>query len=135
MLYEQKSIFSKIDIKDAYLQLALHPDSYIYAGLCTIFGNYMLTRMYYGYRNSGFSLECAVYHTLPSKMKDNKEEMVFNLADDLILASDNMEMAQILLKDVLALLDEANFSLNPAKCQFFMTKVEFIGNIVFKAGL
>src|SRR6266542_2997083 len=55
--------------------------------------------------------------------------------DDVIIYSSNLDEYKRHIKAVLEKIKEANLKLKPSKCQWFQTKLKFVGHLVGRNGI
>ncbi|XP_053385838.1 uncharacterized protein LOC123539936 [Mercenaria mercenaria] len=123
------TVYSKLDISNAYHQLELHPDSREITTFITHVGMFRYKRLLQG-------VSCA------SEMFQKVLEQVLqncpgtrNIMDDIIVHAPTKDEHQKCLENVLRVLHEKGFTLNPSKCQFEMSKVTFMGNVLSEHGV
>ncbi|XP_053374880.1 uncharacterized protein K02A2.6-like [Mercenaria mercenaria] len=123
------TVYSKLDISNAYHQLELHPDSREVTTFITHVGMFRYKRLLQG-------VSCA------SEMFQKVLEQVLqncpgtrNIMDDIIVHAPTKDEHQKCLENVLRVLHEKGFTLNSSKCQFEMSKVTFMGNVLSEHGV
>lgn len=121
--------FSKLDIKDAFHQLELHPD-------CRHITTFVTTRGLYRYKRLMFGINCAP--EIFQKVLENlliKCDGVINFIDDILVFGDSEEQHDQRLKKVLVVLKENNVLLNKDKCIFKVQKIHFLGHELTVGGV
>ena len=122
-----KKLFSIVDEKDGFWQLRLDDES---SHLCTFntpYGRYRFKRMPFGISSA-------------PEVFQNKNEAIFGdidgvevtLDDIIVAAQDDHEHDEIMRK---LLQNDANVKFNPAKLQYKVSEVKYMGNIVSESGL
>lgn len=123
--------FSTLDLASGYLQIALHEDSMEKTGFSSGFGHYEYTRMPFGLKNSGASLQRYLNHILTGLQ--GLKCLVY--LDDIIIFGKNLTDHNSKLQDVLEVLKKYNLKLQPGKCQFLRKEINYLGHIVGRDGL
>lgn len=120
------SVFTSIDLKDAYTQLQLDPDSQQYCIVNTHRGYYQLTRLIYGISSSA-----AIFQNVMDDILAEIPGVICYIDNILITGSD---MAECVHRTTLVLsrLDKHNVRLRLDKCTWFTSKLEFLGFVVSK---
>lgn len=122
------SVFVSLDLKDAYTQLSLHPDSQDLCVVNTHRGFYKLTRLIYGVASAA-----AIFQSVMEEMLAGIPGVIIYLDNVLIQAeSMNVLIQRTLL--VLGRMDRFNVHLKKPKCEWFVSKLEFLGFIISQHG-
>lgn len=118
---------SSIDLKDAFWQIELDPDSREKTAF-TVPGRplYQFVRMPFGLCNAPQTMCRLMDKVLPSELR----QFVFVYIDDLLVVSENFETHLIRLRAVAKCLREANLSINLEKSKFCMKEIKYLGHIV-----
>uniref|UniRef100_A0A1Y1JUB3 RNA-directed DNA polymerase n=1 Tax=Photinus pyralis TaxID=7054 RepID=A0A1Y1JUB3_PHOPY len=123
---------TSIDLKQAFYQIPLHPDS------CekTAFvvprrGLYEYTVLPFGIANAPATQQ-RLMDTLFGPLLGEK---IFCYLDDIIIISSTFGEHITLLKEVFLKLQEANLTINIEKCQFCRSSLNYLGYLVDKNGL
>lgn len=123
------SVFSKLDMNQAYHQLELHPDS----RYLTTFSSPIGLRRY---KRLVFGVNCAseiFQHTLSQVLQGIPG--VLNMWDDILVYGSSQEEHDRNLDLVLQRLQESGITLNRAKSEFNKTEITFFGCVFSKAGM
>jgi len=124
--------FAIMDFTSGFYQAPLHPDSWEYTAFATFMGNYEWTRLPMGAKGA------------PSYFQQKMAtEVLYNLIhrinelyiDDLIVWGNTFKEFCENLKSVLQRLKEKNIIINPKKCKFLLTSVEYLGHLIDKDGI
>lgn len=121
--------FSKLDIKDAFHQIEIHPDSRYITTFITSTGLYRYKRLMFG-------ISCA-----PEIFQKTLERMllgcegVLNFIDDILTFGKDLEEHNIRLKKVMAVLESNDVMLRREKFIFGVTKVNFLGHELSEEGV
>ena len=126
---EDCTIFSKLDLKNGYLQVPLAAEAIPKTALITPFGLWEFLRMPFGLKNAGMTFQRFMDQVF------NGLNFAFVYIDDVLVASrDRKEHVQH-LREVLGRLRTAGLVLNVAKCSFAQPTVEFLGHTVSSKGV
>ena len=121
--------FTKLDLKDGYHQLELHPDCRDLTTFMTHKGLFRFTRLLYGV-NSGFECFQKQIEQLLAGIPN-----VLNISDDIFIFGKTEEEHNIALTNVLKRLINAGITLNPDKCEFLVQEVVFAGHRITPDGI
>uniref|UniRef100_A0A914HTM2 RNA-directed DNA polymerase n=1 Tax=Globodera rostochiensis TaxID=31243 RepID=A0A914HTM2_GLORO len=123
------SIFSKIDFKDAYLQVELDERSKHLVGLNTHRGLFQYQRLPFGVKSA------------PSIFQKLMDELiaglpgVFVYLDDFVVASANHQDHCSTLRTFFSRLQEWGLRVRLSKCKFMCEQLKFLGHIVSADGI
>ena len=120
--------FSKLDLAQAYHQLPLHEDSRYITTFNTHLGLYRYTRLNYG-TNAAMEI---FQHVLQQNLQGIKG--VLNLADDIFVFGKTRQEHDIALRNCLERLQDRGLTLNPKKCKFLQSSINFFGQIFSQQG-
>ena len=123
------TVFSKLDLNQAYHQIELHPDSRFITVFSTHMGLHRYKRLNYGVNAASEKFQNIIEDALSGL------EGVRNIADDIIIGSRNDTEHETHVKACLQRIREKGLTLNKKKCQFFQPELEFFGNIFGKDGM
>ena len=122
-------IFTKLDLRQGYHQLALDPSTRQVATFNTPWGNYRPQRLVFGAKSSQdvfdevmFRIFGDIHHCL-------------NQRDDILLRGRNETEHREVLKTVLKRARDHGITFNREKCQFGKEQIEFFGHVFTKDGL
>ena len=125
------TVFSTLDIKSAFWQIPLSEESRPVTAFSTPTGHYEWLRCPMGLRNSPLTCQRLVnsmFHGLIGKG-------LFVYMDDLILVSKDTASHLQKLGQVFQKFTQSGLKLNLPKCQFFRSRIEFLGHIVDSQGI
>ncbi|KAF2903689.1 hypothetical protein ILUMI_02484 [Ignelater luminosus] len=125
----QGKIFSKLDIKDAFYQIELAPESRDVTTFITPKGLYRFKRLM-------FCITCApeMYQRIIQQVLQ-KCEGTINYIDDILIYASNEKEHEIRLNKVLDVLEQKGLTLNQKKCIFGKSLVTFMGHILSEKGI
>ncbi|XP_052771110.1 uncharacterized protein K02A2.6-like [Mya arenaria] len=121
--------FTKIDLKNAYLQIEVDDDSKEMLTISTHKGLFRYNRLVFGIASA------------PAIFQRNIEQIMADIPgvqiilDDMIITGETSELHLQTLGRVLQRLEEYNLRVNEGKCEFFKDKVQFCGHEIDSHGL
>ena len=123
--------FTTIIMSWGFYQLPMELKSQNYTALNTLFGSFKWLRMPMGLTGSPNTFQSLMEHVLVG--------LTWNITvpylDDCIIFSKTPEEHNKRLQQVFQRFRDANLKINPGKCAFFRTKVQFLGQVISKNGL
>ena len=126
--------FSTLDLKSGYWQIRVSTSSQEKTAFVTHRGLYEFCVMPFGVRNAPSVFQRLMQSLLLGLKGDSEEEFVDVYLDDIIVFSKTFSDHLIHLQKVFECLEEANLKLNPQKCRFCCSEVEYLGHIVTPNG-
>ncbi len=127
--FHGSTIFSKLDLRQGYLQVPLHPDSRNLTAFVTHTGVFRYTRMPFG-----LSSAPSCFQTIMSTILAGVPGTAIYL-DDVIVHAPNAVVHEQRLRATFAALSQHNLTLNMEKCLFAVPEVDFVGFHVSSEGL
>ena len=121
------AVFSKIDLRNAYLQLELTEESKELCTINTLKGLYRYHQLPFGVASAPAIWQRTIEQVLHGIRK------MQCMIDDIIIAGANEEEHFSILEEVLARLDSHDITINMEKCAFLQSKVEFCGHQIDKS--
>ena len=124
-----KSIFSKIDLIRAYNQIPLESSHVKKSAVTTPFGLFEFLRVPFGLRNAA--------QTFQRFMNEVLRGLDFCVAyiDDVLVASTSTEEHLKHLEQIFQRFEKYGVVINPTKCQFGKSEVEFLGHKISANGI
>lgn len=123
------TIFSSLDIKQAFHQIMIKPDS-------RHITTFITSRGLYRYKRLMFGISCApeiFQKTIEQILKDCDGFFVY--IDDILIYAENEEQHDKRLKSIKNKLSEYNVVLNENKCKIKIPEIEFLGHRISKNGV
>ncbi|XP_055689215.1 uncharacterized protein K02A2.6-like [Lutzomyia longipalpis] len=124
-----KSVYSHIDLSDAYLQIPCDDESSRLLTINTPRGLFKFNRLPPGIRSAP-----GIFQEIVERMLQGIPGVI-SYFDDICVASENSEDHYATLKLVFKRLEEFNFKVRLEKCKFFADSIKFLGIITDKNGL
>ncbi|CAG2213160.1 unnamed protein product [Mytilus edulis] len=121
--------YSKIDLRQAYLQLEMKEESKKYLTINTHRGLYQYNRMLFGVASAPAIWQRTIDQILQGLTG------VQCILDDMVITGKNDREHLVNLEKVMKRLEMYNLSVNKEKCKFFKDEIEFCGHKIDKHGL
>ena len=135
-----KTVFSKIDLKDAFQQIPVHPDDVPKTTITTPFGSFQYHYMPFGLSGASQTFQRFIdtvlrdlYITLPGGKRH--QITVFAYIDDILLASNNSQLHLLELEALFQRLTNYGLRINALKCDFGTSSMEFLGHLISQEGI
>lgn len=127
--FKKAQVFSRLDVKNAFHQCEIHPDSRFITTFITSKGMFRYKRLMFG-------ISCAP--ELFQKIMERillKCEGTVNFIDDIVIFGSNRIEHDQRLQETLKVLEENNVLLNHDKCVYGVNKIDFLGHELSNAGI
>lgn len=115
------TVYSKIDLREGYHQLSLHPDSRHITTFSTHRGLYRYKMLSYGINTAAEQFQ----DVIASAINDIPNPK--NKSDDIIWYGRSHEEHDKALHKLLQRCPDLNLTLNKEKCKFYMSEITFSG--------
>ena len=122
-------IFTKLDLRQGYHQLALDPSTRQVATFSTPWGNYRPQRLVFGGKSSQDVFDEAMFRIF------GDIHHCLNQRDDILLGGRDQTEHREVLETVLKRARDHGITFNREKCQFGVEQIEFFGHVFTKDGL
>ncbi|GKE08140.1 putative reverse transcriptase domain-containing protein [Tanacetum coccineum] len=128
---QRSSVYSKIDPMSGYLQLRVREENILKTAFRTRYGHYEFQVMPFGLTNAP-----AVFMDLMNRVcKSYLDKFVIVLIDDILIYSRSKEEHEEHLKQILELLKKEELYVKFSKCEFWLSKVQFLGHVIDSEGI
>ena len=127
--FHASTMFTKLDLRQGYLQIPLHPDSRNLTAFVTHVGVFRYTRMPFGLSSAPSCFQkimATVFAGIPG---------VAIYLDDIVVHGPTPSVHDERLRQVLGVLASHNLRLNGDKCVFAASEIEYLGFRVSAKGL
>lgn len=121
--------FSKLDLREAYMQMELEEESRKYVAINTHQGLYQFTRVPYGISSAPTLFQKTMDTILQGKKK------VICYIDVILITGENDQEHLQTLADVLETLKEHGIKIKREKCEFLKDSVQFLGHKIDSSGI
>jgi len=123
--------FSKIDLRSGYHQVRIKEEDIIKTTFRTRYGHYEFVVIPFGLTNAPASFMCLMNNIL-SKYLD---KFVIVFIDNILIYSKNEQDHKEHLRIVLQMLREHQLYAKFSKCEFFQSKIHYLGHVISKEGI
>ncbi|GJS55332.1 putative reverse transcriptase domain-containing protein [Tanacetum coccineum] len=125
------SVYSKIDLRSGYHQLRVREEDIPKTAFRTRYGHYEFQVMPFGLTNAP-----AVFMDLMNRVcKPYLDKFVIVFIDDILIYSKNKQEHKEHLKIILELLKKEELYAKFSKCEFWISKVQFLGHVIDSEGI
>ena len=127
----QAKVFTKLDIRQGFHRIRMHPDSEEYTTFRTRYGSYKYRVMPFGLTNGPATFQ----RLMNDIFMDMLDDFVTVFLDDILIFSESTAEHELHVKRVLQRLQEAGLQASLKKCEFSVTKTKFLGFIISTEGI
>ncbi|GJT02884.1 putative reverse transcriptase domain-containing protein [Tanacetum coccineum] len=125
------SVYSKIDLRSGYHQLRVREEDIPKTAFRTRYGHYEFQVMPFGLTNAP-----AVFMDLMNRVcKPYLDKFVIVFIDDILIYLKNKKEHEEYLKQILELLKKEELYAKFSKCEFWISKVQFLGHVIDSEGI
>ena len=117
-------IFSKIDLSEAYLQIPIEEESSKLLCISTHKGLFKFNRLAFGIKFAP-----AIFQQIIDTMLSGLDFSIRYL-DDILMKSETIEQHRKQVFRVFKRINEYGFTLKDTKCEFFLDKIKYLGQII-----
>ena len=122
-------VFTKLDLRQGYHQIELHPESRYITTFSTHLGLHSYKRLNFGVNAASEKFQQIIEQVLEGL------EGIRNLSDDIIIASANNKDHEKHVRACLQRLQDRGLTVNRSKCEFFKKSLEFFGSVFGENGV
>jgi hypothetical protein len=135
-----KSIFSTVDLKDAFLQIPINEDDKEKTSISTPWGSFYYSRMPFGTKRSANTFQRFVDEVLRDLIVTNDDGTTrivdtFAYIDDILIASSSPDHHLADLHALFTRLAEYDLRINTHKCEFGRSHIIFLGHEITPTGI
>ena len=123
--------FTSLDLKSGFFQVGVHEQSRQYTAFICKNGLYQFRRMPYGLSNNPSTFS----RVMEAALHGLNWKICINYLDDIIVYSKSFAQHLIDLEIVFERLRSVNLALNPKKCNFAKTTINFLGHVITPEGI
>ncbi|GJZ59387.1 putative reverse transcriptase domain-containing protein [Tanacetum coccineum] len=124
------SVYSKINLRSGYHQLRVHNEDIPKTAFRTRYGHYEFQVMPFGLTNAP-----AVFMDLMNRVcRPYLDKFVIVFIDDILIYSKTKEEHDVHLRLILELLKKEELYAKFSKCDFWLSKVQFLGHVIDSEG-
>ncbi|GJX82276.1 putative reverse transcriptase domain-containing protein [Tanacetum coccineum] len=125
------SVYSKIDLRSGYHQLRVHEEDIAKTTFRTRYGHYKFQVMPFGLTNAP-----TIFMDLMNRVcKPYLDRFVNVFINDILIYSKSRKEHEGHLKLILKLLKEEELYVKFSKCEFWLSKVQFLGHVIDNEGI
>ncbi|CAB0006640.1 unnamed protein product, partial [Nesidiocoris tenuis] len=124
--------FSTLDQQNGYWQIPLTEQSKQKTAFCTPQGLWQFTVMPFGLCNAPATFQRAMAQLFQTQIRQGKVRVYL---DDTLIKSSSFDRHLNDVREALMVVREAGLKLNPKKCDFFKTKVNYLGHVISAEGV
>lgn len=131
-LLHGKGVFTKLDMKEEFHQIAVYPECTKYFAFATHSGQFEFVKLSVGFSDAPAEFQKRIISVLQDLIRVGK---VLVYIDDLLIATVTIEENLEILEEVLILLKRHKLELNLAKCSFLRKEIEYLGYWMSEGGI
>lgn len=123
--------FSALDLSSGFHQIPMHPNSKKFTAFSTPEGHFHYNRMPFGLKNAPATFQ----RMMDKALRGLIGKYCFVYLDDIIIFGQTIQEHNRNLAIVLQRLTELGLKLQPDKCQFLKSELEYLGRVISKDGI
>lgn len=123
--------FSKVDVRQAFHKIRMHPDSRDLTTFRTRYGSYKYNVMPFGLCNGPSTFQ----HYINDALMDCLDRFCSVFVDDILIYSKSKAEHRQHVREVLKRLQEVGLQADLKKCEFEVTETRFLGLVVSREGI
>ena len=127
--------FSTLDLASGFWQIRVHSDSQEKTAFSTPFVLFEFQVMPFGLKNAPSVFQRLMQQVLAGVNPENGLSFAAAYIDDLLIFSVTLQKHLDHLHQVIHRLREVRLKVNPGKCQFIRSEVEYLGHVITPEGL
>jgi transposase InsO family protein/predicted aspartyl protease len=127
----QAKIFTKLDIRQAFHRIRMHPDSEELTSFRTRYGTYKCKVLPFGLTNGPATYQ----RYMNDVLFDYLDDFCTAYLDDILIYSENELEHEIHVRKVLQRLRDAGLQVDLQKCEFHVTRTKYLGFIITTDGI
>lgn len=124
-------IFTKLDIRQAFHRIRIHPDSEELTTFRTRYGSYKCKVLPFGLTNGPATYQ----RYMNDVLFDYLDDFCTAYLDDILIYSENELEHEEHVKKVLQRLRDAGLQVDLKKCEFSVTRTQYLGFIITTEGI
>ena len=124
-------VFSKIDLRSGYHQIKIRPEDIPKTAFSTRYGLYEYLVMSFGLTNA----PAYFMYLMNSVFMPELDKFMVVFINDILIYSENESDHEVRLRIVLSRLREHKLYVKFSKCEFWLSKVPFLGHILSRDGI
>jgi hypothetical protein len=129
--FQGAKIFTRLDIRQAFHRLRMHPDSEELTTFRTRYGTYCYKVLPFGLTNGPASFQ----RYINDQLMDYLDRFCSAYLDDILIYSKNLKEHRQHVRQVLQRLRKAELQIDLKKCEFHVTETKFLGLIITTEGI
>ena len=127
--------FTTLDLASGFWQIQVEPESRAKTAFVTPQGLYEFLVMPFGLTNAPAVFQRLMHKVLSGLNPEDGKDFVTAYLDDILIFSNSLSEHLYHLRKVIDSLKSVNLKLQPSKCKFARTEVEYLGHVITAEGL
>jgi len=126
LIIRKARVFTKLDIRDAYYQIRIKKEDEWKTAFRTRYEHYEYTIMPFGLTNAPASFQ----RLINDMLREYLNVFVIAYLDNILIFSENSDEHEEHVRIVLEICQKYSLLLKLSKCEFGVTKTEFLGHVI-----